>query len=404
MATLRNLILDESPHSGLAFRESVYESAEDDQVIVDCLALANSDSRGRRYLFFGVDVLDDDSRELVGVDRTELARFRQRFKRLIARYIEPELKATVRAVEVDRCLIGYVRIEDCTAPPYLVRRALGKRLQVGQGYIRRGTRNRPLRRSDMQRMFAGEREPSGRRESADRRVPAGTRPAARIGFAAQEPLERVTFPALSVSKLPSELAAERLKSMLELHDQSRERFGQTESRLTRLMHAKLYGAEVPFEKHSDDSLVSALKNVDIDYSAADEHYLYEVRAHRLNLSVINETDENLHDAVLYLKMPVVEGAGIADRVYAEDRLEAVQVEGYPKVDSDERTVSVEANLGTLYVGRNTPAFREPARFWARPKAAGKAVPMDYELVARELENPVRGSLIIYVDKAGASTA
>ncbi len=226
----------------------------------------------------------------------------------------------------------------------------------------------------------------------------------RIGFAAQEPQERVTLQALSVSKLPSELAAERLKSMLELNDQSRERFGQTQTRLTRLMHARLYGAEVPFEKHSDDSLVTALTNVDIDYSAADAHYLYEVQAHRLNLSVINETDENLHDAVLYLRMPVVDGTGFADRVYAEDQIEPRQDDGYPSVDSDGRTVSVEAQLGTLYVGRNTPAFREPARFWARPEAAGKAVPIDYELVARELDSPVKGSLIIYVEKAGAATA
>lgn len=347
---------------------------------------------GSSLPFFGVDAYDEGRRELVGVDRNELARFRQRFKRLVAKYIEPELKATVRAVEIDGCLIGYVRIDDCYTPPFLARRALGKRIQVGQGYIRRGTRNRPLRRCDLKRMFAGGREP------------AGTPAAVRIGFAAQEPQAQVTLPALSVSKLPSEVAGERLKSMLELHDQSRERFGQTESRLTRLMHAKLYGAEVPFEKHSDDSLVSALKNVDIDYSGADAHYLYEVRAHRLNLSVINETDENLHDAVLHLKMPVVEGAGFADRVYAEDQTELRQDAGYPKVGSDARTVSVEAELGTLYVGRNTLAFREPARFWARPEAAGKAVPVDYELFAREFEAPVKGSLIIYVEKAQAATA
>ncbi|HEY5665671.1 MAG TPA: ATP-binding protein [Gammaproteobacteria bacterium] len=392
MTTLRKLILDEHPHSGLAFRESIYKPGEDDQVIVDCLALANSDCRGRRYLFFGVDAYDEASRGLVGVDRDELVRFKQRFKRLIARYIEPEFEATVRAVEIDGCLVGFVRIDDCSTPPYLARRTLGKRLQVGQGYIRRGTRNRPLSRSDLKRMFAGVREP------------ARTTAAVRIGFAAQEPLERVTLRALSVSKLPSELAAERLKSMLELNDQSRALFGQTQTRLTRLMHAKLYGAEVPFEKHSDDSLVSALTNVDIDYSAADAHYLYEVRAHRLNLSVINETDENLHDAVLYLSMPVVEGAGVADRVHAEDQIEPGQDAGYPSVDSDGRTVSVEAQLGTLYVGRNTPAFREPARFWARPEAAGKAVPIDYELVARELDSPVKGSLIIYLEKEGAPTA
>ena len=87
MTTLRDLILDENPHSGLAFRETVYEPGEDDQVIVDCLALANSDCRGRRYLFFGVDAYDEERRELVGVERDELARFRQRFSRCRQRWI-----------------------------------------------------------------------------------------------------------------------------------------------------------------------------------------------------------------------------------------------------------------------------------------------------------------------------
>ncbi|MGD8341216.1 MAG: ATP-binding protein [Gammaproteobacteria bacterium] len=403
MTTLAHLIRYESPHSGLAFRESLYGPGDDDKVVADCLALANADLNGRRFLILGVDADGAEPRELTGVDRNELASFRRRFKRLIARCIEPELPATVRAVELDGCLIGYVRIEQCDSPPYLASCSLGKKLQAGQGYVRRGARNYPLRRADLQRMFTGARTPAeAPPEKAVEAPPENTLeapPQVVVAFAGDEPAASLTLPPLSVSKLPSELAAERLKGMLEMHDRSRERLGQTESRLTRLMHTKLYGAEVPFQKHSDDSLVSALKNVDIDYSAADAHYLYEVRAHRMNLIIRNESDVTLHDVVLNVTMPRVEGTGIADRVYAEDLPDERASAGYPQISSGTRTISVAAALDALYPGQRALAFAEPVRFWARPEAEGKAVPLDFELVAEELTAPIKGSLIVYIENA-----
>ena len=385
MTTLAHLIRFESPHSGLAFRKSLYGPGDEDEVVADCLALANAEVRGRRFLIIGVDAADAEDRPITGVDRSELARFRKRFERLISRCVEPELDATVRAVELDGKLIGYVRIKNCEAPPYLATRALGKKIQVGQGYIRRGSKNFPLRRSDLKRMFA------------DVQVPREGEPLVRVRFAGNEPSERLTLPALSVSRLPSELAADRLKGMLEMHDQARERFGRTETMLSRLMHAKLYGAEVPFEKHSDQSLVVALQNVDIDYSAADAHYLYETRAHRLNLLVSNESESNLHDAVLEVTVPRVQGTGLAERVFDEDQITSRARSGYPAITPGKHTVSIRAELGTLYAGRSVRAFAEPARFWVRPAAAGKAVPLDFELVADELAAPIKGSLVIYIE-------
>jgi hypothetical protein len=389
MTTLAHLIRFESPHSGLAFRKYLYGPGDEDEVVADCLALANAEVKGRRFLIIGVDAADAENRRLRGVDRGELARFRKRFERLLARCVEPELDATVRAVELDGKLIGYVRIEQGEAPPYLATRALGKKIQAGQGYIRRGSKNYPLRRSDLKRMFANVE------------VPQKGKPPVCVRFAGNEPSERLTLPALSVSRLPSELAAERLKGMLEMHDQARERFGRTETGLSRLMYAKLYGAEVPFEKHSDQSLVSALQNVDIDYSAADAHYLYEVRAHRLNLLVSNDSESSLHGAVLEVTVPRVEGTGLAERVFDEDKITSRASSGYPAITPGKHTVSIRAELGTLYAGRSVRAFVEPARFWARPAAAGKAVPLDFELGAEELEAPIRGSLIIYIENPAA---
>lgn len=385
MRTLEHLVRYESPHSGLEFRRSIYGPDEAASAVIDCLALANAAIKGRRFVILGVDDLAGE-RTLVGVDRRELDRFKRRFRELVHTHIEPRLEATVRGLEIDGRLIGYVRIKNCVSQPYLVRQDLGDSLRAGMGFVRRGARNYPLQRSDMQQMFAVSHES------------APAKPAIRIGFAGKEPVGHVTLGVLGISKLPSQLAAERLKSLLAAHDEARDVFGRTETRFSRLLHARLYGVDVPYRKSSDSSLVAALENVEADFSAADRHYLYEVRAHKLNFMIANDTGSDFCNAKFRVTLPNTGGVGVAERIFTEDETE-VAPEGYPRITSGSRTVSLEADLDTLYAGRSVRVFREPARLWLREAAAGKAVPADYTLTADGLSEPLEGSLIIYVDKA-----
>ena len=384
MSTLENVIRNKASHSGLAFRRSIYGPEDDAQVVIDCLAFANTELRGRRFLFFGVDDNDGAGRRIIGVDKSELKRFKRRFNQLIVDFIEPKLTATVRAVQVDDRVIGYIRIKDCSARPYLAKQSLGRALQEGVGYIRQGAKNYPLQRADMQRMFS-------RSEEAVKSLPS-----IRIGFHGDEPIKRLTLPALALDELPSELAAEQLTSLLKARDQTRDVLGRTETQMSRLTHAKLYGMDVPFKKRSDDSLEMALKNVEGDFREADEHYMYEERSHKLNLIVVNDGDTNLHNAVLKISLPRMEGMDVADRIYTEDEAEPAP-EGYPRIERGRRTVSLKVELGTLYAQRTVSAFREPARLLARQEAAGKAVPVDFALNAEELPEPIKGSLVIYID-------
>lgn len=386
MNTLEDLIRYESPHSGLKFRKTIYGPRDDARLIADCIALANAAVNGRRYVVMGV-YADHDRRRLVGIEKDELARFKRRFSKLIAGFVEPELNAAVRGVEIDGRYYGYIRIKECDAVPYLVKQPLAGVLSAGMGFIRRGMQNQPLTRPDMQRMFARAKD-----------APQSEPMLVRVGFHGSEPEERLNVPVLPINKLPSELAAERVKAMIASKDLSREMFGRTETRMSRLMHAKLYGVDTPFEKHGDDTLAAALETVDADYAAADLHYLYEVRAHKLNFMVVNEGDTNLHDARLSLSLPATDGVGIADRVYTETDTELAP-SGYPELSAGARSLTLAASLGTLYAGRRVRAFQEPARLWVRDEAAGKAIPVDYELTADELEKPVTGNLVIYIDRA-----
>jgi hypothetical protein len=388
MSSLEQLIRYESAHSRLAFRRELYRPDEDAAAVIDCLALANAAVSGRRYLFLGVDDLGAAGRNFVGVDERELGRFQKRFLALIAAAVEPALAVAVRAVAIDDRLIGYIRIKDCAAPPYLARRNVGTTLQAGAGFIRRGATNHPLQRADLQRMF-------GKAPAAP--AAAGATSSIRIGFLGREPVERLSIPALPLNKLPSQIAAERLKSLIAARDQTRDVFGRTETQLGRLMHARLYGMDVPFEKHSDDSLLMSLGSITPDYRCADEHYIHEIRSHKLNLMLVNDTPTHLHDVFVRLSMPRVQGAGVAERIYTESENEPAP-EGYPRIDVGPRTIQLEAELGVVYGKRSVRVLREPLRFWARDEVVGKTIPVDYEIRAAELDKPVTGNLAITIDR------
>ena len=387
MSSLEHLIRYESAGSGLAFRKAIYGPDEDARIVMDCLALANADLKDRaRYLFLGVEDNVGGERELPGVDKQELVGFERRLGRLLSETVEPELSSSVRGVRVDDRLVGFICLEKCVDTPYLTKRPLSDSLPAGVGFVRRGARNMPLQRGDMQRMFA---------VNASRQQKVAS---IHIGFPGTPPLDQISLPVLETRKLPSELASARLRSMLEAKEQARDLYGRTQTRFSRLMHARLYGADTPYESLSDDTLRTQLDSVGQDFGAADDHYRFEVRAHKINLIVVNESDSDIHNARLCLTMPRIDDAGLAARVYLET-VDELPSDGYPEITESTRTYTIEAGLGTLFRQYRTQAFREPPRFWAREGAAGKAVPIDYELFADELDRSIKGSLVIYIEPA-----
>jgi hypothetical protein len=126
--------------------------------------------------------------------------------------------------------------------------------------------------------------------------------------------------------------------------------------------------------------------------------MYEVRTHRLNLVVANDSEDYLRDARLQLRIPHVDGIGIAERIHPESATGTVR-DGYPGVTTEGRSICVSAELGTLPAQHSVRAFREPLRFWAREQAVGMEIRIDYELTARELAEPLQGTLTIHIERA-----
>jgi hypothetical protein len=385
MSQLEDLIRFENANSSLAFRERTYGADEGEDLVRELLALANAAASGPRFMFFGVEDAASETRRIVGIAETAWNDLRSRVDAVVPG-IEPSLTVAMRMLKVDGASVGMLFLPACDDPPYLLARAAGPGLPAGAGWIRRGTRIQALLRADLQRIFADKLATA-----------APLAPALAIGFPGDVLQREIALPVLALDRLPSAVAVAKVHKILAVKESARAAFGRTETGLSRLVHAQVYGADTPYESHSDNSLRMQIERAAKDFRTEDEHYSFELRAHKLDLRVSNPGPVALQAATLQFTLPRRDALGIAERLYTATGFTR---DGYPRVTTGKHTINVEVAIGTIAAAATRSVFREPPRLWARPGAGGVTLPVDVTLHARELREPVRETLLIRIVDGG----
>jgi Schlafen, AlbA_2 len=387
MEDLSELCKLEQSDSGLAFRDRLYARAELPLLVRDLIALANARVRGRRSLVIGVRDVVGGERTILGIDKLEMLTFRKSLPKVVARAIEPALQLYVRSALVDGKHVIVVTLENCDDPPYLVAHPLGNRLPVGTGFVRRGSQTLPLKRSDLKSMFlrAGD-------------APLPDTPLRLCFMQRREQLDEICLPIVPLAELPSERAAQRLRAMLESKQLSRDLLGRTETQLSRLMFARVYGAGIPFESHTDESLAQRLSQAEDDYRDADNYYCYELQAHKLQFALVNDCHRLHRNVKIKVDVQRTDGIGFADAVYREDGCDS---ETYPRIETTDKRFSIEVDMPKIRGRSMLPLFSTEPRFWARETARGKSVIVDVHIEADGLAAPIVDTLIMHL---GASDA
>jgi len=384
MRNLQDLIEIENADSALSFRERPYGKGEQAELLCDVIALANAVTTGPRFLCLGVSDKADFDRTFPGVSRRVWNWTKEVLPRLIEQAIEPQLTVSMQDVTVGEALVGVIRLDACNDQPYLFSRRVSSLISAGSGWIRRDTKQRPLLRKDLLRIFAAKFRTS--EASTD----------IRVGFPGRVPREEITLRVLPLDALPSALAARRLVKMQDARRLSKAVLGKTDTRIARLVHAQVSNEAQAYQSHGTTSLKKMLRQIPQEYESADEHYRFETRAHKLNLLVGNLTDAALSNVVLVLKIPRVEGVGVVERVHATPGEQASRQERYPLVDSGPQVITVQAGGISVPRKATVDVFREPLRLCLREPAAGRTIPVMYSLHGHGLSAPIHGTLRIYV--------
>src|SRR5690554_2160822 len=154
MEDLLDLILYENENTRLDFKRDEYKKEDFVPLLKDVLSMANAFSSQDKFIIIGLKPISPDERGLKGIDGelTDAATFQQ----LVHENIEPEIAIDYFPFPLENIKLGVIKISNCNNPPYLMKKDYGngkRKLFKGEGFVRKGTHQTRLTRSDFDRHF-----------------------------------------------------------------------------------------------------------------------------------------------------------------------------------------------------------------------------------------------------------
>jgi hypothetical protein len=370
MADIRKIIQTTLEGPVFALRPDAYRPGDAQELIADVVSLANSAFVGKRYIVFGVESIPGSTeRRVPGLSEAPNTAM---WQQLVREYIEPEVRIEYRTEILADRKVGVLIVLPCVQQPYTMKRALGS-LDRGAAFIRRGTTRERLVREDLELMYA-------------RRYDYATRFAGlRVGFSAEEPAESLALQCQKDSALPSYAQTSKLRELLEARSYVEQSGSSDDSGIVRIVHMRVFGADVPYESKSVARLRQELQEIEAAFRDQDRHARYERDAARVNLTVANESAEPLDEAALVVHFPVAKGFEV---IPGAEPAATGRLEGR----SESAAMSVARSLGRIEQGTHVVAFAEPLRVVLTSECRHRVLPVRYELRAANLPMPMQGKL------------
>ncbi len=196
-----------------------------------------------------------------------------------------------------------------------------------------------------------------------------------IGFPGEIIHKDLSVAVTDMSKLPSAVAATKLRQMLEIKNDLRSK-GAT-SRMARLTHARLFGSDDPYRDRTSDSLLEDIREIEQDYGIEDEHFRFGEHGSELQLVIYNQGEEPVRDVSLTLVMPQHPAFHIANRPpprLVDGRLSEQHAgDDYPSVREGAHSIKVSSTLGDIDAGGCVDVFRTPLKICVGRELAGQAL-------------------------------
>lgn len=168
--------------------------------------------------------------------------------------------------------------------------------------------------------------------------------------------------------------------------------------VARLTHARLYGTESPYEHRSPEEIMVELKDIRSKYHHQDSHFLFDERAHPLQLVVYNQGQEPIIDASVVLTLPNHNAFYVADkppkRFVNEHFVDRTpdQIAEYPGVTLKDDSVQIMTKIGDIPPGEPKEVFVTPPLFCVGSDLAGRRFGMRYAVNGQNLRAAAKGQL------------
>ncbi len=367
----------------MQFREQAYGAAGIRRFLRDVLALANAAVDGPRYIVTGIGFDGKGNKRARTIDREDFSG-KPAYQSLVADYIEPPLRIKYQPVTVDGKRIGVYEISGCKDRPYMMRIDYSETLRRGDAYLQNDASVVKLGRRQLQEMFEQKFRESVTHESVE------------VGFPGEIIHKDLALPAADLTKMPSAIAAGKLRQMLD----TRHKFANTGSTtmMARLTHARLYGSDAPYEHRSTEELLQEVADIRAKHKVEDDFFLFEENVRKLQLVVYNQGDEAIENATLSLVFPNHNSFYIASalpKIRKQDNwIERGPAEraSYPAVNFKDDAIHVSSTLGEVSTDAPVEVFETPLRLCIGRELAGRKLGIRYSLMASNLRQPAKGRL------------
>jgi len=383
MNRLARIVRSATPSTAVHFQKSAYGKAGVERFLRDVIALANASVEGTRYIITGAEFDKKDRKRMYGVDRSDFSG-KPAYQSLANDYIEPPIRIRYQPVTIEGERVGVFEIGDCQDRPYMMRVDYSETLRRGDAYARVNNAAVKLGRRQLQSLFERKFQDSVSAANVE------------IGFPGDIIHKDLRIATHSFGKLPSMVASAKLHELIEA--KTRVHASASNTIVARLTHARLFGTDSPYEERSTDEIVEEMQKLERRYRNQDEHFLFEENATPIQLVLLNQGDEEIHDASLSLVMPNHNAFHVATqlpRIPRDDKfIERTPAEqaGYPSVSLHDDSVHVSVKLGDIQPGEPIDVFELPMRICVGDELKGRRLGIQYSLFAQNLRTPAKGKI------------
>ena len=247
MNHLSKIAKSAAPSTGVQFRRKEYGNGEIRSFLRDVTAMANAAVRGSRYIVVGMEVDSNGKKRLHSVPETNFSA-KPSYQSLVMDFIEPPVRLRYKPVMVGEKRLGVFEIPDCQDRPYMMRIDHSETLRRGDAYVRVNNGAIKLGRKQLQSMF----EKKFHESVSEKRI--------EIGFPGEIIHKDLNIKTVDLAKLPSAIARVKLEQLLNVST-SAKKSGST-TVMSRLMHARLFGSDSPYESKSPAQLMEEMAQLD----------------------------------------------------------------------------------------------------------------------------------------------
>ncbi len=382
--SLQRILSRKQDHWKVLFRENVYRPRDMALMARELCALANTDGAGNRYIFFNAMRDMNGDLQFTAAQKGAVNQLETLVEKA-GHFLEPKFKLRAVYGDINGKLGIGIELVECTDSPYMIKANLPEEFYPGSCWVKDDDVVRIATRVDFDRMYSSAK-PANKEPST---------PAILVGINddVSASIARIVLP--DISGPPSAMAATRIKQTLA----SKEATASEEddkSIIARLSHARLYGADVPYDERGINTLIQGFNSVVADHLAEDNHFHFETNAVKLNISIRNMFSEPLENVSFILTFPNIEQCRVADRLYTSPLSsmspKESELQGYPTVRYFEDTIRVSQKVAAIQPQEILKVFEQELRLSCQPELLNRKLAVHYIVQSPVLPHAISGRL------------